>query len=328
MLKSRFVYVTLFFGVWVSCCEASDTAYKLALANHAGQLSWSVDGYKIVQSSAKPNGNEIGLRGKNDSGTAFLGFLFLFPEQAPLTSAKCRDGVLDPEKKSNPSLKIQSTSEISGSGKLPVSLVSYTAQGRGGKTIYMMRGFVATADICGDLEFYSDSAITAEDGQLKKVFATYALDEKYSPTFHDVLLYAQILYDAKMYKAAAPIFETALSKLKGSNETDQTTMKRVVTDQAGMAYGMSGNVEKARSIFEKAIADDPDYPLYYYNLACADAEEKDLAGAQKHLHAAFDHRANVIAGEKMPDPTTDDSFLPYRDNKAFWSFLEGLQQRQ
>lgn len=328
MLKSRFVFATMFFWLGVTFCAASDTGYKLALVNHAGELSWSADGYKIIQYSAKSNGNEIGIRGKNESGLTFLGFLFLFPERAPLTSAICRDGVLDPEKKSNPSIKIQSTSEITGSGKLPVSLVSYTAQGSGGKTVYMLRGFVATADICGDLEFYSDSPITVEDGQLKRTFATYTLDAKYSPTFRDALLYAQILYDARMYKAAAPIFETALSRLKESNETDPTTMKRVVTDQAGMAYGMSGNMQKARSIFAKAITEDPDYPLYYYNLACADAEEKDLAGAQKHLRAAFDRKANVIAGEKMPDPTTDDSFLPYRDDKAFWSFLEGLHEKR
>ena len=43
-------------------------------------------------------------------------------------------------------------------------------------------------------------------------------------------------------------------------------MKRVVTDQAGMAYGMSGDLQKARSIFEKAIAEDPVYPLYYYRI--------------------------------------------------------------
>jgi hypothetical protein len=328
MLKSCSVFATLSIWLCVTACVASDTDFKLALVSHAGQLSWSADGYKVVQSSAKPSGNEIGIRGRNGSGITFLAFLFLAPEQAPLTSEKCRDGALDAEKKSNPSLKIQSTSEISSSGNLPVSMVSYTAQGRGGKVVYIVRGFAATADICGDLEFYSDSPITAEDVDLKKAFKSYKLDAKYTPTFRDALLYGQILYNAKMYKAAGPVFETASGRLKESHEADETTMKRVVTDQAGMAYGMSGDLQKTRSIFEKAIADDPEYPLYYYNLACADAGEKDLAEAQKHLREAFDRKANVIAGEKMPDPTTDDSFLPYRDNKEFWSFLEGLQAKQ
>jgi tetratricopeptide (TPR) repeat protein len=105
-------------------------------------------------------------------------------------------------------------------------------------------------------------------------------------------------------------------------------MRRVVTDQAGMAYGMSGDIPKARVIFERAIAEDPDYPMYYYNLACADAEEKNLAEARSHLQEAFARKANVISGESMPDPTNDNSFLPYRNNKDFWTFLESLNRKQ
>jgi hypothetical protein len=328
MFRRRLVLLMLSVCLTGDFCAASDTDFKLALVNHAGQLSWSADGYKVIQSSAKPGGNEIGIRGKNESGITFLGFLFLITQQTPLTSDRCRDGASDEERKSNPSLKIQSTSEITSPNRLPVALVTYTTQGRGGRALYIVRGFVATSDICGDLEFYSDSSISAEDGGLKGVFASYTPDEKYAPTFRDALLYAQILYQAKMYKAAAPVFETALRFLKESNGTDQKTMSRVLTDQAGMSYGMSGDIHKARSIFEKAIAEDPAYPLYYYNLACADAEEKNLAGARRHLQDAFDRKANVIPGESIPDPTKDDSFLPYRGDKEFWSFLEGLQAKR
>ena len=164
---------------------------------------------------------------------------------------------------------------------------------------------------------------------LKQAFASYRLDENYSPQFNDAFVYAQTLYQARMYKAAAPIFEIALAKLRENPDTatirDAKTTKRVLTDQAGMAYGMSGDSQKARSLFEKAIAEDPDYPMYYYNLACADAEDKNLAGAREHLQQAFARKANVISGETMPDPTRDDSFLPYRDNKAFWTFLKSLR---
>ena len=134
--------------IWLSTLSypaVNDDAFKLALVDHAGQLSWSAEGFKIIESSAKPGGNEIGIRGQDQSGQqTFLGFLFLFPEKAPLTSAKCLDGVTGPEKKSNASLKIVGNEEISQPGNLPVSLVSYTARGEGGKTLYTVRGFVAT----------------------------------------------------------------------------------------------------------------------------------------------------------------------------------------
>jgi tetratricopeptide (TPR) repeat protein len=312
--------------------RATDDTFELALPDHQGQLLWRADGFKIIQSSAKSSGHEIGIRGKDQSGRfIFLGFLFLFPEQAPLTSAKCRDGVLEPTKKDTPTLKILTTSEETSPGGLPLSVATYSAQGRDGKPVYSVRGFIATGDICGDLEVYSDSPITAEDAIVRKIFASYRLDQNYSPQFDSVLFYAQTLYQGRMYKAAAPMFEFALVKLKENPDLaakmmrDKKTATRVVTDQAGMAYGMSGDIQKARSLFEKAIVEDPDYPMYYYNLACADAEEKNLAGARNHLQQAFARKANVISGEAMPDPTQDDSFLPYRDNQGFWTFLETLR---
>ena len=72
-----------------------------------------------------------------------------------MTSAKCRDSVITQEKKTNATLKIVRTSEIPRSGGLPVALVAYTTANREGSMTYRVRGFVATDDICGDLEFYS-----------------------------------------------------------------------------------------------------------------------------------------------------------------------------
>jgi hypothetical protein len=320
-------FVAIIFLSTVSHAAANDDAFKVALVDHPGQLTWSAEGFKIIESSAKPGGNEIGIRGQDQSGQqTFLGFLFLFPEKAPLTSAKCLDGVIGPEKKSSPSLKVFGTEEISQPGNLPVSLVSYTARGEGGKTLYTVRGFVATGNVCGDLEIYSYAPLSLQDSAFKKIFSSFRLDDKYAPQFRDLFLYAQILYQHNMYGPAAPVYEKALVKLNEDSSSTKT-MKRVITDQTGMSYGMSGNIPKARAIFEKAIAADPDYPMYYYNLACADAEEKNLNGARKHLQEAFDRKANVIAGEKMPDPSQDDSFLPYRNNKDFWSFVEGLGKK-
>lgn len=315
----------LYFSVASTLAQApaNDRSFAIALPAHNGQLRWQAEGFKIVQSSAKPNGMEIGIRGKDTEGRlGFLGFLFIVSGQGRLTSATCRDGAMGPETKDNKTLKILNTSQIQRQNGLPVELVTYTAQGAGHPASYMVRGFVAAGALCGDLEFYSNSPISPDEPSIKKVFESYQIDPTYAPQFRDVFLYAQILYRDHRYQEAAPLFEASLTKL--TDDKDHATMRRVVIDQAGMAYGISGDSKKARALFDAAIAKDPDYPLYYYNLACADAQENKLADARVHLQQAFERKANVIPGENLPDPANDDSFLPYRNNKDFWKFIESL----
>lgn len=302
--------------------------YHLVLPDHKGQLTWSIDGFKVVENSAKPNGQELGVRGTDASGqVTFLGFLFLAPETAPMTSAKCRDAAIAQERKGNATLKIAQTSEVPRSGGLAVAMVEYGNSNRDGSTTYRVRGFVATDDICGDLEFYSSKQISGDDANLKKIFVSYRFDPNYTPQFSDVALYAQVLFQHHEYRSAAPMFEKGLGMVppNGAPFKSATLARRVMRDQAGMSYGISGELAKSRSIFEKGVADDPDYPLNYYNLACADAGEKKLAAAKLHLQQAFDRKVHMNPGEAMPVPTEDDSFLPYKDNREFWTFLQGLK---
>ena len=94
-----------------------------------------------------------------------------------------------------------------------------------------------------------------------------------------------------------------------------------------MSLGMSGDFKDSRAVAENAIATDPDYPLNYYNLACADAEQGDATSAKLHLQQAFDRQANVLKGESMPDPTKDDSILKLKKNEAFWAFVLTLPKK-
>jgi hypothetical protein len=220
MTKFKSFFAAVALVTLSTMAHASDGDFKLALVDHPGQLSWSAEGFKVIELSAKPNGREVGVRGQERTGgLTFLGFLFLFPEQAPMTGAKCRDGILGPEKASNPTLKILESSEIAHPGRLPVSLVSYTEKA-GSKMIYKVRGFIASGDICGDLEFYSETPIHFDDPDLKKIIASYRLQEKYVPQFTDILFYAQVLYQKHMYAAAAPIFEKSLAKLDGTTDAN------------------------------------------------------------------------------------------------------------
>jgi tetratricopeptide (TPR) repeat protein len=298
--------------------------FNLALPEHSGQLSWHADGFQIVESSVKSNKQEIGIRGTNvKAGLTFLGFLFLPPaNESPLDGAKCRDGAMEESKKFARSLRITSTSAIERADVPSVALAIYTSADDKNKPVYSVRGFTAKGDLCGDLEVYSPNPVTEEDPLVSSIFNSFRLNPDYTPQFADVLLFAQMLFERHDYRTAAPLFEKALSE--APKDASGATMRRVLTDQAGMSYGISGNIGKAREIFQAAITSDPDYPMYYYNLACADAEEHKLSDARAHLQQAFDRKQNMISGETIPDPSRDDSFLPYKNDKEFWKFVVSL----
>jgi hypothetical protein len=140
----------------------------------------------------------------------------------------------------------------------------------------------------------------------------------YSPQFIDYLHLATLLFHDSP-GLAAPYYKEALDR------ADQLPWRRVVTDQLVMSLGMSGDLKDSRAVAEMAISKDPDYPLNYYNLACADAEEGNATQARVHLDQAFARKANVIPGEHLPDPSKDDSILKLKKNKEFWTFVQTLQ---
>ena len=143
----------------------------------------------------------------------------------------------------------------------------------------------------------------------------------YKASAIDYFVLAQILFKNSP-GLAAPYYNSSLDAMPA--DASYLTPRRMATDQLVMALGMSGDLKGSRAVAEKAIASDPDYPINYYNLACADAEKGDAAGARTHLQQAFDRRGNVIQGESMPDPAKDDYILKLKKNKEFWAFVTSL----
>jgi tetratricopeptide (TPR) repeat protein len=120
------------------------------------------------------------------------------------------------------------------------------------------------------------------------------------------------------------VFFQKARDLKKTGKQLTTVQDRMLTDQLVMSYGISGDVKKARELLREAITKDPDYPLNYYNLACANAEEGQKAEALANIQRAFDRKANIISGEKMPDPSADSSFQKYGNDPDFIALMKKL----
>ena len=126
-------------------------------------------------------------------------------------------------------------------------------------------------------------------------------------------------------KAIGP-YQKALDLEKEKRTLDKTIWK-VLVDNLGMAYGITGDLDKAKETFEYGISKDPDYPMFYYNLACTYGEKKDMDKAIEYLKLAFERRENMIEGERMPNPATDSSFKHFMQNEKFKAALAELKSK-
>ncbi|HYN14643.1 MAG TPA: tetratricopeptide repeat protein, partial [Terriglobales bacterium] len=126
------------------------------------------------------------------------------------------------------------------------------------------------------------------------------------------------------YKEAIVPYQQALDLEKKNRSLDKT-MWRVLVDNLGMAYGITGDLANAEATFRYGMAEDSTYPMFLYNMACVYAERNDLDNAMEYLRKAFSYKANLIPGEKMPDPQSDDSFQRFRANPKFQALMDSLK---
>ncbi len=144
------------------------------------------------------------------------------------------------------------------------------------------------------------------------------------PNSRELLDIGTALYRHNHYAQAIPPYQKAFELEKVEPQLDRT-LWRVLIDNLGMAYGMTGRLKEARATFQEGIQADPTYPMFHYNLACTFAEMNDLDHAMQSLTTAFRHRKNQNPGDKgMPDPRQNFSFQRFMKNETFRNLVNDL----
>ena len=144
------------------------------------------------------------------------------------------------------------------------------------------------------------------------------------PNSRELLDIGNALYRQRNYAQAIPPYQKAFELEKVEPQLDRN-LWRVLIDNLGMAYGMTGHLKEARSTFEQGIQADPTYPMFHYNLAGTFARMNDLDHAMQSLATAFRYRKNQNPGEKgMPDPRQDSSFQRFMKNETFRNLVNDL----
>jgi len=131
------------------------------------------------------------------------------------------------------------------------------------------------------------------------------------------------------FKKALVPYQKAFEMEKAHRTLDKSRW-RVLVENLAACYGILGreknDFRKSKEMFEYGISKDPDYPMFYYGLACTYSEMNNMEKAIEYLKGAFERRHNLVRGQKMPTPETDSSFQRFIGNDKFIEALQGLDR--
>jgi len=282
---------------------------------------WQLKLFTAFDSAARPSAQFQNVR-----TAVTVSFLISENLSGTPTAEGCRKDIIDGIQKESGRLIFGATT-----GELPdghggkLATASQFTQLADGASNHDVFAFAGNGKTCTEIHASVVAGTPDEDRNLNDALAMFHPDLSYQPEWKDYFAEGNAFYQQSPMMGA-PFYDAALKQMpQGFPDPEVAMARRVATDQIVIALGMSGKIHEARAYAERGVQVDPDYPINYYNLACADAEEGKAADAKRHLQQAFDRKANVNPGESMPDPTKDDSILKLRKNKEFWDFVQTLK---
>ncbi|MGH9787469.1 MAG: hypothetical protein ACRD4U_02045 [Candidatus Acidiferrales bacterium] len=290
--------------------------YRAWLPERPWVMVVDLPGFALEFNGVRPDGRRY-LFGKNEaSGVVFSALLEA--AGAPATPEECRRHQTERAESRDFSKEDIQMSEEPGR-----TLLEYTIPVAGGFDLKQRNLFVCLPkdDVYIDLHFSKVRYLPGDKKLFRAILDTVRFADIGS--FEYMALGSRFFLQRQYTKAIQP-YEKALALEKQERQLEQNFW-RVLVDNLGIAYGITGKLAEAKAVFEYGISQEPDYPLFHYNLACAYAEMGDAENAQASLRAAFEHKDNMIPGEKMPDPRQDPSFQPLmQKNPDFRRFLDSL----
>jgi tetratricopeptide repeat protein len=287
--------------------------------------SWGVvldlPGYTVKSVETKPDGRRY-MVAENESTnvTVSLTLEAVNPAQPSGSCRKTLEG-----KAKHPPFKVQDV-RYSQSGDLEIMrymVPEFSGQRFNQESLFACQ-FYDAAYI--DLHISKPNYVAGDESSFTSVLTSIRID-KVQRSSKELMEQASRLYLQHDYKGAIDPYSQALELEKAKPELEKT-LWYVLVDNLGMSYGITGNLQKAKETFEYGVSKDPQYPLFYYNLACTYAEMGDITQAGDFLKKAFDKKANVLPGEAMPDPRKDDSFKQAMKNKEFRGLVDTLATSQ
>jgi len=313
--------------------QADRGLVRMTIPGVKGVLELNV-GPTTPEVRTRPDGLESQMRalGREDH---LLITAFLQHVKFPASAERCRAEWWPGTEKGSRSRNIK-LEHIHQSMDNEIARVEYTVPEVAGQPIKQksLHAYLGNGDLCAEIHMSKVLFVPEEQKLFEDVLAAVRLlpDDTVSQTAvpsRDAMYFLEQgsrSYVQRDYPTAAQQYQRALDLEKDHRILSQDLF-RVLVDNLGMSYGISGNLPKAKETFEYGITQDAEYPIFYYNMACTYGEMGKMDESLEQLRLAYKYKTNIIAGERFPDPLKDDSFRKFVNDDKFVHAVREMQKQ-
>lgn len=304
---------------------------RMTIPGIAGALELNV-GAATWQTRVRDDGIETQMRAMERQDHVLIS-AFLQKVDFAATAEKCREEWWTGTEKGYKSHNLK-MEHMARSSDGAIARVEFLVPEFQGKKVNQqsLHAYLGSGNLCAEvhlskLQFSPDDQKLFEDvlRTVRLLPNEAASDAPQAKTSFDYAAEGSKAYLMKDYRAAIRSYQKAVDLEKQKRSLEQTLF-RVVVDNLGIAYGITGDIDRSMETLKYGISQDPEYPMFYYNVACGYGEQGKMDESLEQLRLAFKYKANMIAGEVFPDPLHDSSFRKFVKDKKFLDALQQMQQ--
>lgn len=320
LLSIASLFIILAFHQISTASDPPRSGLVLALPDVTWALEITEPGYVLEEAEIASDGDAARLHAANKATGVILS---AFVEKSPIKGSpkECRDFYWTRMQQSPfkmEQIKLYETGSM--------ALVEYIIPDYLGKQVNQknVNAYLVEGDYWIDVHLSKSSYQAGTSDPMASTLKSVRINRSYTPTVLDRIAFGDMFFRQKDYGKAALHYEKALD-LEQKNPTLHRTRWIILVDQLGMSYGISGELANSERLYKWAITKEPEYPMFYYNLACAFAEMGKPDEALRNLRMANKFKNNMIPGETLPDPRTDSSFRECLNDKQFKAELDTMK---
>jgi tetratricopeptide (TPR) repeat protein len=299
--------------------ESAANILRLVYPGKPWAFTINLPGFTVKANRIEPERRVYLLADKPNTG--YTASVMLEKVNQPIEPNGCRD-FLAARAKANSGFEKKDI-RLSESGQM--AILEYLVPDLKGHKIRQKNLFACMAreDVYIDIHLSKTLYQPGEEKLFEGILQTVGFEQiTLSPRMQE-MRNASSAYMRQDYPKAIVEYEKVLAQEREDPQLEKS-LWRVLIDNLGMAYGVTGDLKRAQETFEYGLTKDPTYPLFHYCMACTYAERGEFEKTVEYLKKAFEYKENIIPGEKMPDPRKDPSFSKFMKRGDFRKLIDSL----